>query len=111
MLVCDICYDGRGVVGCFGGCSLNICLDCFNRLLKINIVGDIEYSCPQCRCISRKNLDTHFTDFVNGSHTTLLKMISLLEDKVETNQVGMLDGQWINWNDASLNVEYSAIQF
>jgi hypothetical protein len=110
MIVCDICYDGRGDVACFGECSLKICLVCFNQLLKINLAGDIEYSCPQCRCISRKNLDVNFTDFVNGNHNTLLKMISLLEDTVETNQVALLGLQWINWNDASLNPVHSAIQ-
>jgi len=103
MLVCDICYDHKVSVGCFGDCSFKICLDCFNKILKINIVGDVEYCCPQCRITSIKNKDNEFTDFINNNHSTLIKIVGLLEARANRLFAVHLMTQWNAWSDASIN--------
>ena len=103
MLVCDVCYDNKQEVACFGNCSFNLCVDCFNKLLKLNIVGDIEFCCPQCRITSIKNKDNHFTTFINNNSSSLVTIVELLENKIERQQVFDLFNQWHAWNDLSLN--------
>lgn len=111
MIICDICYDTKAAVACFGECSLKICLDCFNKILKLNVVGDIEYCCPQCRITSIKNKDNHFSQFINSNNSTLIKIIQLLEKKVDSLQVLRVLTQWNSWNDASLNIQHDAIDW
>jgi hypothetical protein len=103
MLVCDVCYDNKPEVACFGNCSFNLCVTCFNKILKMNIVGDIEFCCPQCRITSIKNKDNHFTDFINHNLSTLITVTGLLEKKVDRLQVHTLFNQWHIWNDLSFN--------
>lgn len=104
MLVCDVCFDHKGVVGCFGDCTLSVCVECFNKILKQNIVGDIEYCCPQCRITSIKNKDNEFTDFINSNPSTLRTIVDLLEEQCNRLHVVNLMTQWHAWSDASRNL-------
>ena len=88
---CNICFDKPAVVNCFAKCSIKICLNCFNSILKLNVCKDIEFCCPQCRITSIKNKDRRFTTFVNTNKSTLKKIVSLYE----TNN---LNTAWLGFN-------------
>ena len=90
---CNICYTNiNNVVNCFGACSIKLCLNCFNSMLKLNVCKDIEFCCPQCRLTSIKNKDTRFTTFVNSNKSTLKRIVSLYESRT-------LDTAWSMWNN------------
>ena len=88
---CNICFDKPAVVNCFAKCSIKICLNCFNSILKLNVCKDVEFCCPQCRITSIKNRDKRFTTFVNKQKSTLKKIVSLYE----TNN---LNTAWLGFN-------------
>lgn len=80
MTECDVCYGSlNNVVNCFGECSIKLCLNCFNSILRMNVNKDITFCCPQCRVTSIKNIDTRFTNFINSNKSTLKKIVSLYE--------------------------------
>ena len=95
MRECSICFDGfKNGVKCFGSCSLVICIGCFNKILKVNVVDDIEYSCPQCRNTCIKNLDRTFTKFLNNNKKCLKRIVFLLEQNIEQKTRQNVDNTW-----------------
>jgi hypothetical protein len=89
---CNVCFDKPAVVNCFAKCSIKLCLNCFNSILKLNVCKDIEYVCPQCRITSIKNKDRRFTTFLNSNKSILLKIVSLYE----TNHINDAWNMWVN---------------
>jgi hypothetical protein len=89
---CNVCFDKPAVVNCFGLCSIKLCLNCFNTILKLNVCKDVEFCCPQCRLTSIKNKDRKFTTFLNKNKSTLLKIVSLYE----TNHINDAWNMWVN---------------
>jgi hypothetical protein len=89
---CNVCYDKPAVVNCFGSCSIKICLNCFNTMLKLNVCKDVEFCCPQCRLTSIKNKDRRFTTFLNSNKSTLKRVITLYE----TNNLNTAWSTWVN---------------
>lgn len=102
MTECDVCYGSlNNVVNCFGECSIKLCLNCFNSILRMNVNKDITFCCPQCRVTSIKNIDTRFTNFINSNKSTLKKIVSLYE----TNN---LDTAWnLYTNPITPDISYS----
>ena len=95
MKECCVCFNGyKNGVKCFGSCSLVICIGCFNKILKVNVVDDIEYSCPQCRNTSIKNLDRDFTKFLNNNKKCLKRIVILLEQRLEQKSKQSVDNTW-----------------
>lgn len=95
MRECSICFDGfKNGVKCFGSCSLVICIGCFNKILKVNVVDDIEYSCPQCRNTCIKTLDRTFTKFLNNNKKCLKRIVFLLEQRLEQKSKNEVDNTW-----------------
>ena len=99
---CNICYTNiNNVINCFGACSIKLCLNCFNSILRMNVNKDITFCCPQCRVTSIKNIDTRFTNFINSNKSTLKKIVSLYE----TNN---LDSAWNLWTNPNVpDISYS----
>ena len=99
---CNVCYTNiNNVVECFGTCSIKLCLNCFNSILKLNEYKDITFCCPQCRLTSIKNKDTRFTTFLNKNKSTLKKIVSLYESRT-------LDTAWETWiNNIIPDISYS----
>jgi hypothetical protein len=95
---CNVCYDKVAKVKCFGSCSIELCIDCFNTMLKINMCKDIEFCCPQCRLTSIKNKDRKFTVFLEKNKSSLKKIISLYEPILETNVSSQTSHRWHDWN-------------
>jgi hypothetical protein len=89
---CNVCYDKPAVVNCFAKCSIKLCLNCFNSILKLNVCKDVEYVCPQCRITSIKNKDRKFTTFLNKNKSTLKRVITLYE----TNNLNTAWNMWVN---------------
>jgi len=99
MKECCVCYESyKNGVRCFGDCKLDLCLTCFNSVLKMNRVDDIEYSCPQCRHTSIKNEDKKFTKFLNNNKSCLKRMVKLLEQRLDQNTKYELDISWANFS-------------
>ena len=99
MRECSICFEGfKNGVKCFGSCSLVICIGCFNKILKVNVVDDIEYSCPACRNTSIKNLDRTFTKFLNNNKKCLKRIVILLEQRLEQKSKNEVDNTWEQFN-------------
>ena len=99
MRECSICFDGfKNGVKCFGSCSLVICIGCFNKILKVNVVDDIEYSCPQCRNTCIKNLDKRFSKFLNNNKKCLKRIVILLEQRLEQKSKNEVDNTWEQFN-------------
>ena len=99
MRECSICFEGfKNGVKCFGSCSLLICIGCFNKILKVNVVDDIEYSCPACRTTSIKNLDRTFTKFLNNNKKCLKRIVILLEQRLEQKSKNEVDNTWEQFN-------------
>ena len=95
MRECSVCFEGyKNGVKCFGSCSLVICIGCFNKILKVNVVDDIEYSCPQCRNTSIKNLDRNFTKFLYNNKKCLKRIVILLEQRLEQKSKQSVDNTW-----------------
>ena len=93
MSECNICYTNiNNVVECFGKCSIKLCLNCFNSILKLNVNKDITFCCPQCRLTSIKNKDTRFTNFLNKHKSTLKRVVYLYE----TNNLNTAWNLWTN---------------
>ena len=99
---CNVCYTNiNNVVNCFGKCSIKLCLNCFNSILKLNVNKDITFCCPQCRLTSIKNKDRRFTTFVNSNKSTLKKIVSLYESRT-------LDTAWNLWTNPIIpDISYS----
>ena len=98
---CNICFDKNAIVNCFAKCSIKICLNCFNTMLKLNVCKDVEYVCPQCRITSVKNKDRKFTTFLNKNKSTLKRVISLYESRTT-------DTAWDTWiNNIAPDISYS----
>ena len=99
MRECSVCFEGyKNGVKCFGSCSLVICIGCFNKILKVNVVDDIEYSCPACRNTCIKNLDKRFSKFLNNNKKCLKRIVNLLEQSLEQKTRPSVDHQWIQFN-------------
>jgi len=99
MRECVICMEGyKNGVKCFGSCSLEVCIGCFNKILNINRVEQIEYCCPQCRHTSIKNEDKTFTKYVSNNKKCLKRIVFLLETSCEEESKRMLENTWIAFN-------------
>ena len=95
MKECCVCFNGyKNGVRCFGSCNMELCLQCFNSILKVNVVDDIEYSCPQCRNTSIKNLDRNFTKFLYNNKKCLKRIVILLEQRLEQKSKQSVDNTW-----------------
>ena len=95
MKECCVCFNGyKNGVRCFGSCNMELCLQCFNSILKLNVVDDIEYSCPQCRNTCIKNLDRTFTKFLNNNKKCLKRIVFLLEQNIEQKTRQNVDNTW-----------------
>jgi hypothetical protein len=95
MKECCVCFNGyKNGVRCFGSCNMELCLQCFNSILKVNVVDDIEYSCPQCRNTSIKNLDRNFTKFLYNNKKCLKRIVVLLEQRLEQKSKQSVDNTW-----------------
>ena len=95
MKECCVCFNGyKNGVRCFGSCNMELCLQCFNKILKVNVVDDIEYSCPQCRNTSIKNLDRNFTKFLYNNKKCLKRIVILLEQRLEQKSKQSVDNTW-----------------
>ena len=100
MKECCVCFNGyKNGVRCFGSCNMELCLQCFNSILKVNVVDDIEYSCPQCRNTSIKNLDRNFTKFLYNNKKCLKRIVILLEQCLEQKTRQSVDNTWIQYNN------------
>jgi hypothetical protein len=73
---------------------MELCLQCFNSILKLNVVDDIEYCCPQCRNTSIKNLDRNFTKFLYNNKKCLKRIVILLEQRLEQKSKQSVDNTW-----------------
>ena len=99
MKECCVCFNGyKNGVRCFGSCNMELCLQCFNSILKVNVVDDIEYSCPQCRNTSIKNLDRNFTKFLYNNKKCLKRIVILLEQRLEQKSKQSVDNTWEQFN-------------
>jgi hypothetical protein len=78
---------------------MELCLQCFNSILKVNVVDDIEYCCPQCRNTSIKNLDRNFTKFLYNNKKCLKRIVILLEQCLEQKSKQSVDNTWIQYNN------------
>jgi hypothetical protein len=95
MKECCVCFNGyKNGVRCFGSCNMELCLQCFNSILKVNVVDDIEYSCPQCRYTCIKNLDRNFTKFLYNNKKCLKRIVILLEQRLEQKSKQSVDNTW-----------------
>ena len=95
MKECSVCFNGyKNGVRCFGSCNMELCLQCFNKILKVNVVDDIEYSCPQCRYTCIKNLDKRFSKFLNNNKKCLKRIVILLEQRLEQKSKQSVDNTW-----------------
>ena len=95
MKECCVCFNGyKNGVRCFGSCNMELCISCFNKILKVNVVDDIEYSCPQCRNTCIKNLDRTFTKFLNNNKKCLKRIVFLLEQNIEQKTRQNVDNTW-----------------
>ena len=100
MKECCVCFNGyKNGVRCFGSCNMELCLQCFNSILKVNVVDDIEYCCPQCRNTSIKNLDRNFTKFLYNNKKCLKRIVILLEQCLEQKSKQSVDNTWIQYNN------------
>ena len=99
MKECSVCFNGyKNGVRCFGSCNMELCLQCFNCILKVNVVDDIEYSCPQCRYTCIKNLDKRFSRFLNNNKKCLKRIVILLEQRLEQKSKNEVDHTWQQFN-------------
>jgi hypothetical protein len=99
MKECPICFVGyKHGVRCFGSCNIELCLRCFNNILKMNRVDQIEYCCPQCRHTSIKNEDKTFTKYVSNNKKCLKRIVYLLENHIDNETKRMLENSWIAFN-------------
>ena len=99
MKECSVCFNGyKNGVRCFGSCNMELCLQCFNKILKVNVVDDIEYSCPQCRYTCIKNLDNKFSKFLNNNKKCLKRIVILLEQRLEQKSKNEVDHTWQQFN-------------
>jgi len=99
MKECVICMEGyKNGVKCFGSCSLEVCIGCFNKILNINEVQDICMICPQCRHLSVKGLDNKFSKYVSNNKKCLKRIVSLLEDRLDRKSKYVLDISWANFS-------------
>ena len=96
---CNVCFDKMAGVNCFAKCSIKLCLNCFNTMLKLNVCKDIEFCCPQCRSTSIKNKDKKFSRFLEKNKSTLKKIISLYEPVIQTNVSYQTSHRWHDWNE------------
>ena len=95
MKECSVCFEGyKNGVRCFGKCSLEICLSCFNKILNINEVQDICMICPQCRHLSVKGLDNKFSKYVSNNKKCLKRIVFLLEQNIEQKTRQNVDNTW-----------------
>jgi len=94
-----VCFEGyKNGVKCFGSCSLEICLSCFNKILNINEVQDICMICPQCRHLSVKGLDNKFSKYVSNNKKCLKRIVFLLEQCIDNESKRMLENTWEAFN-------------
>ena len=99
MKECSVCFEGyKNGVRCFGKCSLEICLSCFNKILNINEVQDICMICPQCRHLSVKGLDNKFSKYVSNNKKCLKRIVYLLENHIDNESKRMLENTWEAFN-------------
>ena len=99
MKECSVCFEGyKNGVRCFGSCSLEVCIGCFNKISNINEVQDICMICPQCRHLSVKNLDNKFTKFLNNNKKCLKRIVFLLENHIDNESKRMLENTWEAFN-------------
>lgn len=99
MKECCVCFSGyKHGVRCFGECNMELCIECFNKIIKLNAVDDIEYCCPQCRHKTIKNLDRNFTKFLNNNKKCLKRIVYLLEAKLDNQSKINMNHTWVQFN-------------
>lgn len=103
---CPICMNhSNKMVSCFSGCSFDCCLQCFNKILKLNEVDLVEYCCPQCRRPSIQSRDRRFDNFIRNNNRVLRRIIVLHSDKIKEQNNRLLSIAWNEFrNDDSSNI-------
>lgn len=105
---CPICMDGSSnkMISCFSGCSFDCCLQCFNKILKLNELDLVEFSCPQCRRVSVKGVDRRFSNFIKNNNRVLRRVNQLYEDDIRDKNNRLLAVAWNQFrydNDNQIN--------
>jgi len=66
---CPICFNNTNkMVSCFSGCTLDCCLSCFCKIIKLNEVDRVQFDCPQCRGSSIQSRDRRFDNFIKNNN-------------------------------------------
>lgn len=107
---CPICMDGSSnkMISCFNNCSFECCLQCFNKILKLNELDLVEFSCPQCRGVSVKNADRRFSNFIKNNNKVLRRVNQLIEERMRQQSNRLLSVAWNTFrydNDSERNNE------
>ena len=107
---CPICMDSSSnkFVSCFNKCSFECCLRCFNKILKLNELDLVEFSCPQCRGVSVKGVDRRFSNFIKNNNKVLRRVNELIEERMRQQSNRLLAVAWNTFrydNDSERNNE------
>lgn len=104
---CPICMNhSNKMVSCFSGCSFDCCLQCFNKILKLNEVERVQFNCPQCRGTSIQSRDRTFDNFIRNNNRVLRRIIVLHSDKIREQNNRLLS---IAWNEFRNDVSNSIV--
>ena len=95
---CNICYENkRSVVRCFHKCSAVVCRCCFKKLIQLNEVNEVSYTCPVFREESIRHNNKKFTLYCNKAPDILKKIVSLLENYIRLEKEHNIGTAWTNF--------------